>query len=134
MNKLKSIVFVLLILVCTSCATVFTGKNQAVTFQSEPSESTVVAVNKKGEETVVGTTPCTVEIAKKTKEVKFVKENYYTENFPISDKAKLNGWYYVNLAGCLVLIGAPSAIVDLVTGAIYVLPDTVKVELKKKTE
>jgi hypothetical protein len=119
-------------LLTTSCATIFSGSTQSVTFQSEPSQAEVITVNKKGDEKTIGTTPCTVEISKKTKDVKFVKENYYLETYSISEKARINGWYYLDLLGCLTLVGIPSAIIDISTWSIVTFPETVKVELKKK--
>ena len=116
-----------------SCATIFNGTKETITFKTVPSGAEVKVVNKKGIEQSVGTTPCTVPVSKKTTEVKFSLENYYSENYALGAQAKINGWYYVDLVGILAgLIGLPSAIIDLSTGAVYDLPNNVSVELKKK--
>lgn len=128
----KIIVVAIIFPLFAGCATVFSGSSQTVTFQSEPPGADVVAVKKNGTEITVGTTPCTVDISKKTKEIKFVKENYYDEKYAIYANLKLNGWYFVDLFGCLVLVGVPSAIVDMSTKSYYKLPESVNVELKKK--
>jgi hypothetical protein len=129
---LTILTFILILLTTTSCATIFSGSTQSVTFQSEPPQADVITVNKKGDEKTIGVTPCTVEISKKTRDIKFVKENYYAETFPIYGKARINGWYYLDLLGCLTLVGIPSTIVDISTMSIITFPETVKVELKKK--
>lgn len=132
MKVLNLTLLIILTISTTSCATIFSGTTQSVSFQSEPSQANVSTIDKKGIETVIGTTPCTAVISKKTKKIKFEKENFYIETYPISSEAKINGWYYLDLIGCLTLVGIPSAIVDLSTGSIINLPKTINVELKKK--
>lgn len=121
-----------LIFALSSCATIFSGTTQAVSFDSYPPGAEVVTIKKNGDEQKIGLTPCTVPISKKTKSVKFIKTDFYDETYPLSQDIKVNGWYWVDLAGCLVLIGSPSALVDMGTGAYFKLPSQVKVELKKK--
>jgi len=124
---------VLLSMTISSCATIFSGTTQTVSFDSFPPGAEVVTVRKNGEEQKIGLTPCTVPISKKTKSVKFVKSDFYDETYPISQDAKINVWYYVDLVGCLAGgIGIPSAIIDLSTASYIKLPSQVKVELKKK--
>ena len=132
MKVLNLTLLIILTISTTSCATIFSGTTQSVSFQSEPSQANVSTIDKKGIETVIGTTPCTAVISKKTKKIKFEKENFYIETYPISIEARINGWYYLDLIGCLTLVGIPSAIVDLSTGSIINLPKTINVELKKK--
>ena len=137
LSFMKKVLFFGALVFCTlslnSCATIFSGTKETVTFQTEPAGAEVKVVRKNGTEEVVGTTPCTVPISKKTTEVKFSKENYYSENYPIRTHAKINGWYYVDMVELLAgLVGLPSTIVDLSTGAIYNLPNQVSLELKKK--
>jgi hypothetical protein len=117
----------------SSCATIFSGTTQTVSFDSFPPGAEVVTIRKNGNEQKIGLTPCTVPISKKTKSVKFVKNDFYDETYPISQDAKINVWYYVDLVGIISAgIGIPSTIVDLSTGAYIKLPSQVKVELKKK--
>ncbi len=127
------IIICALVLLTSSCATIFNGTKDTITFKTVPSGADVKVVNKKGIEQSVGITPCTVPVSKKTTEVKFTLENYYSENYAIRQQAKINAWYYVDLVGtALGLVGLPSTIVDLSTGAVYDLPNNVSVELKKK--
>jgi hypothetical protein len=132
-SLLKGLLFTTLVLAFSSCATIFSGTTQVVSFESNPPGAEVVTIRKNGDEQKIGLTPCSVPISKKTKSVKFVKNDFYDETHPISQDAKINVWYYVDLVGILAGgIGIPSAIVDLSTGAILKLPSQVKVELKKK--
>lgn len=123
---------VTLIFTFSSCATIFSGSTQTVSFDSNPPGAEVITVRKNGDEQKIGLTPCSVPINKKTKSVKFIKSDFYEETYPLSQDLKLNAWYFVDLAGCLTLVGIPSTIIDMSTGAYYKLPSQVKVELKKK--
>ena len=60
---------VLLSMTISSCATIFSGTTQTVSFDSFPPGAEVVTVRKNGEEQKIGLTPCTVPISKKTKSV-----------------------------------------------------------------
>ena len=104
-----------------------------VYFESSPPQADVVAVQKDGTKTTLGKTPCTVSVHKKTREIEFVKSDYYDEKYPLYANKKAEGWYYVDCVGTVcALIGLPSMIIDIATGAAYKLPNDVKVELKKK--
>jgi hypothetical protein len=126
--KILNTIIVLLItnFLFTSCATIFSGTKQTVSFQSNPPDADVVTVMKNGAELTIGRTPCTVEINKKTKDVKFVKQNYYTETYSLRLNGSINALYFVD---CLGII---PAIIDLSNGAYIKLPGQVQVELKKK--
>jgi hypothetical protein len=120
-------------LLFTSCATIFSGTKQTVSFQSTPPDADVVTVMKNGTEITIGRTPCTVEIKKKTKDVKFVKQDYYTETYYLRANATINAWYWVDLTSMLFFgTGFVATAVDLIDGAYIKLPEQVKVELKKK--
>lgn len=119
-------------LLTTSCATIFSGTSQPVSFESVPSGAEVVTIMKNGELQTIGTTPCTVTISKKTKKVNFKKENFYDETYTMSGNLKLNGWYFVDLVGCFTLVGIPSAVVDMTNNSYFNLPKQIKVDLKKK--
>jgi hypothetical protein len=131
---MKKLIFICaLIMLTSSCATLFKGTTQMVYFESSPPQADVVAVQKDGTKTTLGKTPCTVSVHKKTREIEFVKSDYYDEKYPLYANKKAEGWYYVDCVGTVCgLIGLPSMIVDLATGAAYKLPNDVKVELKKK--
>jgi hypothetical protein len=132
MRKFYFLVLTVIYLGLNSCATIFSGSNQAVSFETIPSGAEVKTVKKNGEEQTIGVTPCTVPISKKTKSIKFIKSNFYDEVYPMSSNLKLNSWYYVDLVGCITIVGIPSAVVDAVTNSYFNLPKQVKVELKKK--
>ena len=130
---LTTLTFITLIFAFSSCATIFSGTTQAVSFDSNPPGAEVVTIRKNGIEQKVGITPCTVPISKKTKRVKFTKSDFYDETYPIMQDAEINGWYWVDCAGILVgFVGLPAAIIDISTGAYIKLPSQVKVELKKR--
>lgn len=128
-----TLTFITLIFAFSSCATIFSGTTQFVSFDSNPPGAEVVTIRKNGIEQKVGITPCTVPISKKTKRVKFTKSDFYDETYPIMQDAEINGWYWVDCVGILVsFVGLPAAIIDLSTGAYINLPSQVKVDLKKK--
>ncbi len=134
--KIKTLFFALLIitnLLFTSCATIFSGTKQTVSFNSNPPDADVITVMKNGSELTIGRTPCTVEIKKKTKNIKFVKQDYNTETYNLRKNISINPWYWADIAS-IVFLGTgfiPTAI-DLIDGAWMKLPEQVKVELKKK--
>ena len=117
----------------TSCATIFSGTKQTVSFNSNPPDADVVTVMKNGSELTIGRTPCTVEIHKKTKDVKFVKQKYYTETYNLSKNISINPWLWADIASIVFLgTGLIPTAVDLIDGAWMTLPQQVKVELKEK--
>ena len=134
--KIKTIFFALILItnvLFTSCATIFSGTKQTVSFQSNPPDADVVTVMKNGAELTIGRTPCTVQIKKKTKDVKFVKQNYYTETYYLRANSTINAWYWVDLASMFLFgTGFVASAVDLIDGAYIKLPEQIKVELKKK--
>jgi hypothetical protein len=130
---LSTLTFIALIFVFSSCATIFSGTTQAVNFNSNPPGAEVVTVRLNGDEQTIGITPCTVPVSKKIIKVKFVKTDFYDETYQLREEARINAWYWVDLAGILVgFVGLPSTIIDISTGACYKLPSQVKVELKKR--
>jgi hypothetical protein len=132
MRKINLIVLCIIALLFTSCATIFSGTSQPVSFESVPPGAEVVTIMKNGEQQTIGTTPCTVTISKKTKKVNFKKENFYDETYTMSGNLKLNGWYFVDLVGCFTLVGIPSTVVDMTNNSYFNLPKQIKVDLKKK--
>ena len=132
--KTSKIIILLFIanLLFTSCATIFSGTKQTVSFNSNPPDADVVTVMKNGTELTIGKTPCTVQIKKKTKDVKFVKQNYYTETYSLRANATINAWYWVDLVSMFIGIGFITTPIDLINNAYITFPEEVKVELKKK--
>ncbi len=131
-TKFISLALCSMLLLMTSCATIFSGTKQNVSFQSTPPDATVSVVMKKGSPMVIGKTPCTVQISKKARNILFEKDGYYHETYNIRSQVGVNAWYWIDLVGCLVLVGAIPTIIDASTGSYYKLPSEVKVELKKK--
>jgi hypothetical protein len=87
----------------------------------------VILVNKKGQETTIGTTPMVTAIPRKTKRVKFSSEGFSTETYDAYANASVHWLYWVD-----AICGLVPAIVDISTGGYILLEENVKVELKKK--
>jgi hypothetical protein len=117
----------------SSCATLFSGTSQQISFNSFPQEAEVVAVMKNGSEKIIGKTPCTMEIKKKTRKINFTKDGFYTETYDLRQNASIHWGYWADLGGMIFFgAGIIPAIVDLVNEAYWVYPEQIKTELKKK--
>ena len=127
MKKIFGLAVVSMALFLSSCATLVNGTKQTVSFNSEPSGATVILVNKKGQETTIGTTPMVTAIPSKTKRVKFSSEGFSTETYDAYANASVHWLYWVD-----AICGLVPAIVDISTGGYILLEENVKVELKKK--
>jgi len=127
MKKIFGLAVVSMALFLSSCATLVNGTKQTVSFNSEPSGATVILVSKKGVETTIGTTPMMTAIPRKTKDVKFSSEGFYTETYHARENANIHWLYWVDALGFFV-----PAIIDISTGSYIKLEENVKVELKKK--
>jgi hypothetical protein len=127
MKKIFGLAVVSMALFLSSCATLVNGTKQTVSFNSEPSGATVILVNKKGQETTIGTTPMVTAIPRKTKRVKFSSEGFSTETYDAYANASVHWLYWVD-----AICGLVPAIVDISTGGYILLEENVKVELKKK--
>lgn len=91
----------------TSCATIFKGDKQAVSFKSEPSNATVI-IN--GQER--GATPLTLKLTtKETYRVRFVKDGVSSPEYLI-DHSISGGYVVLDVLG-----GVIPVLVDAVTGA-----------------
>jgi hypothetical protein len=134
MKKIIKLTLVLLLpILLNSCATIFSGTKQQISFVSEPPEANVVAVMKNGTEFTLGKTPCTVEVKKKTRKINFVKEGYYSENYDLRQNASIHWGYWADLGGVFLFgTGFIPVIVDLVNQSYWVYPEQIKTELKKK--
>ena len=112
------------------CASIISSASRDVSIQSNPSGLNFSVINKNGETIHSGTTPQVVNLsarggffvpAKYTVEVKRAGKVVGTQ----SVSAGVNGWYAGNIifGGLVGLI-----IVDPLTGAMYRMPSTIKVD------
>jgi hypothetical protein len=110
MNKLfYFFTAILSIFILSSCASIVTGRDQNLTFNSEPDGATVTVSGK-----VVGKTPISVQIDKgKNQALVFEKEGYKTFTTQLSTRT--NSWFWGNI----VLGGFFGSSTDGISGAIY---------------
>lgn len=91
------------------CASIISGRNQEVSFASNP-EGVTVAVNGR----ILGKTPLTVNLQKKSgQSLVFSKEGYKTLSMEL--ETSVNGWFWGNI----VLGGLIGSTTDGVTGSVY---------------
>ncbi|MGM0766675.1 MAG: PEGA domain-containing protein [Pseudomonadota bacterium] len=105
----------------TGCASVISGTDQKLTFNSEPEEATVTVSGR-----VLGKTPLTVPVDRGSNQsITFEKEGYETYTAPLSTTT--NPWFFGNI----VIGGLPGSTTDGVSGAIHEFsPDQYFVTLK----
>ncbi len=122
MKKL-SIVFGVVALSLSGCASIMSGRTQTMTFESTPELSDITIFNKAGKKVHVGQAPVTVNLKRSAGffvperyTVVFEKEGYEKKTINVS--SHVNGWYVGNilLGGLIGLL-----IVDPATGAMYSL-------------
>jgi len=108
---MKYIYTVILIAAAASingCATIVSGTDQNLTFDSEPDGATVSVAGK-----VVGKTPTSVQLKKKTEQsLTFEKEGYKTHTTQLA--TKMDGWFWGNI----LLGGLIGSTTDGVSGAV----------------
>jgi hypothetical protein len=131
--KMKLILSAVLLLMLTSCATMFNGSKTKVTFNSEPQGASVIV---RGEN--VGVTPCISKIKNNTQTVVFQKEGFVPYAYEVQQKVSF--WYYTNVS-CLAygyLLGSPILgsvtalgfmLVDQSTGSYIIIPKEMKATL-----
>ena len=124
---MKKIIYTMslsLILLVSGCASIITGTDQNLTFNSEPDGATVTVAGK-----VVGKTPLSVQIDKgKNQSLTFEKEGYKTHTTQLS--TSLTPWFWGNI----VLGGLVGSTIDGVSGAINEFePDQYFVTLTPET-
>ncbi|MFK5895069.1 MAG: PEGA domain-containing protein [Pseudomonadota bacterium] len=105
------------------CASIVTGTDQNVTFNSEPDGATVTVAGK-----VIGKTPLSVQIDKgKLQSLTFEKEGYKTHSTQLT--TTITGWFWGNII-CCGLLGSTT---DGVSGAmIEFSPDQYFITLTPK--
>lgn len=107
---MKYIYTVILIAAAASingCATIVSGTDQNLTFDSEPDGATVSVAGE-----VVGKTPTSVQLKKKTEQsLTFEKEGYKTHTTQLA--TKMDGWFWGNI----LLGGLIGSTTDGVSGA-----------------
>jgi len=109
MKYLNVAIFSISIVIIGGCASVITGTDQTMTFNSEPDEATVTVAGK-----VVGKTPVSVKIDKgKQQTLTFEKEGYKTHTEQLS--TTVNGWFWGNII-CCGLLGSTT---DGASGAMH---------------
>lgn len=108
----------------TGCASVVSGTDQKITFNSEPEEATVTVAGR-----VLGKTPLTVPVDRASNQsLTFEKEGYKTYTAQLSTTT--NPWFFGNI----VLGGLVGSTTDGVSGAIHEYsPDQYFVTLKPDT-
>lgn len=108
----------------SSCATIFSGTRQEVSFTS--SVPSVVYIK----EEAIGSTPITTKIKRKTKKVEFRSEGFETNTQTL--KKGINGWYWLDIASILLGYGVIPTAIDLIDGAAWTVPNSVYGDMKKK--
>lgn len=115
----------------TGCASIFNGPTQAVTINSVPEGANVSVTNSAGEKVHNGATPLTLTLKRGAG---YFKSERYTIAYSkagfapkeVTITGSMSGWYIGNiLFGGLIGMLA----VDPVTGAMYVLPESVSQSL-----
>ncbi|WKN33574.1 hypothetical protein PZB74_09545 [Porifericola rhodea] len=121
MSKLNTLLFSILLIYLSSCASIVSKTRYPVSLNSTPNNATVTITDKKGREVYSGQTPANIYLksgsgyfGKAQYLIKFTKEGYQAKTVPIT--ATLNGWYFGNIVfGGLIGF----LIVDPATGAMY---------------
>jgi hypothetical protein len=109
MKQLVSILFLVAISLASGCASIVSGTDQKLTFNSEPDGATVTVSGR-----VLGKTPFTVPVDKgKNQSLVFEKEGYKTFTTQLS--TTMNAWFFGNI----VLGGVIGSTTDGVSGAIH---------------
>ncbi len=111
--------FLIALPACTGCATMLSGTSQKIPVASTPIGAEVI-VNGKS----VGKTPLVIELKRKDPATITLQAEGYKSHTTILQR-KRSGWFWL----IPTIYGIPSLIVDVVTGAAYVLePKTVNID------
>ena len=108
MRRFFATVFAITLLQVSGCATIVSGTDQEVTFNSEPEGATVSVTGK-----VLGKTPVTIRLDKEKNQIlTFEKEGYKTYTTQMS--TTMDGWFWGNI----VIGGFFGSTTDGASGAI----------------
>lgn len=123
MKNTLLIISLFLVLILTSCATIFSGTQQNVKFSSNPSVANVFIDNIE-----VGKTPFEIKLNRnKEHNIMLKLEGYQT--YQTSITKKINGWFWGNI----LIGGLIGVIVDTSTGAMYKLtPKEINAEMNNE--
>ena len=109
--KTKILAVCLICIYLTSCATLFKGKNEEVSFNSEPQKAQVYVNGQ-----LMGETPLSLKLeTKKQYAIEFRKEGFKSKTYNITNKVGA-GWIILDILGGLIPV-----VVDAATGAWYSL-------------
>jgi len=124
MKNVLALLLAVTVILSTGCASVVSGTDQKLTFNSEPEEATVTVSGR-----VLGKTPLTVPVDRGSNQsITFEKEGYKTYTAQLSTTT--NPWFFGNI----VLGGLVGSTTDGVSGAIHEFsPDQYFVTLKPDT-
>jgi hypothetical protein len=127
---INCLLVVVLVVVCSACATIVGQPTQTLPISSAPSEASITVVDETGVEVFKGATPTSVTLQKSTGKywgkksftVTISKPGFQSQVIPVT--ASANGWY---IAGNFVFGGLIGwFIVDPLNGNMYTLsPDAV---------
>ena len=108
-NVLLLLAAVMFFVSMQGCASIVKGRNQEVTFKSEPDGATVTT----GAGRTLGKTPMTILLEKQNaaQSITFEKEGYKSQTIPMT--TTMSGWFWGNI----VLGGLVGSTTDGVTGA-----------------
>ena len=119
---LKSCMALVIVMVVSGCATIFTGGgSQQLTFKSVPDAATLTVTNRDGINVHTGTTPATLRLSRSAGyfqpqryTVTIAKAGFKTQTVSIG--TTVEGWYFGNIlaGGAIGML-----IVDPLTGAMF---------------
>lgn len=120
-QNFKTITFIAVTLILTSCASIVSSSSWPLTVKSEPAGAQVQITNRNGISVFNGQTPAVISLksgsgffTSESYLVKITLDGYEEKTIPV--KCTLNGWYFGNIVfgGLIGLL-----IVDPATGAMY---------------
>jgi hypothetical protein len=123
MKKLITLFLVLTAFAFSSCGTIMLTTSQEVSISSNPSGAMVTNNGLQ-----LGKTPLVVDLKRKgNHRIKIELEGY--QPYEVLLSKSMSGWVFGNI----IFGGIPGLIVDLITGAVYVLkPDQIQAELRNQ--
>jgi len=122
----KPVMFIAIIAIFTSCASIVSSSSWPLTVKSNPTGAKLQITNRQGVSVFDGQTPATISLksgssffTSESYMVKLTLDGYAEKTIPVN--CTLNGWYFGNIifGGLIGLL-----IVDPATGAMYRLETT----------